>query len=221
VSAVAVPATSGRWLDSDTPLSDAVLDLIAAGGYVGVFRYCPLPGNNPLYDISRGELERILAKGLQLSLVQHVRGTLPRYLWRPADHDGAADAHHAAGHALGCGFPIGAHLAQDLEACDGRTMGPEIEKYCTDWGNSCKASGLIHRLYVGYAVPLSAQELYELPTPNSYWSDMGDRHVAVRGFDTKQGASLTLGGVEFDSDEVKADALGSVFMCAAAAAPNA
>jgi hypothetical protein len=207
VTLLAVPATPGHWLDTDSPLSDATLAALVSAGIVGVFRYVPLPGNNPMLDISPAELERICAHGLQCSLVQHVRGP---GLWRPADHDGAADARTAAGHALGCGYPKGAHLAQDLEACQGTAN--ESDKYTSDWGTACNTAGFPHRLYVGYSTNLSAVDLYDLHTPNSYWSDAGHREVATRGVDTQQGSTVSIGGISFDTDLVAPDLLGGLFV---------
>jgi glycoside hydrolase-like protein len=204
---LAVPATPGHWLDTDSPLSDATLAALVSAGIVGVFRYVPLPGNNPLMDISPAELERICAHGLQCSLVQHVRGP---GLWRPADHDGAADARTAAGHALGCGFPAGCDIAQDLEACSG-TDHDSID-YCNVWGEAMKAAGFLPRLYVGYSTNMTPKQLHDDVPHASYWSDAGHREVATRGVDTQQGSTISIGGISFDTDLVAPDLVGGLFV---------
>ena len=76
-------------------------------------------------------------------------------------------------------------------------------------------------MYHGYAVPLSASDLYDLPGFDCYWSDAGKRPVATRGNAVVQGAEVTISGVKFDLDTVAADALGGLpFVAGIDAAPD-
>jgi len=226
MSLVAVPARPGKWVDTSngSALTDSVLDELVGAQVVGLFLYVTLSQPGP-GDVTASLLSRATAKGLQVSLVQHVRGvphqtvsksgeTLPPMLWVPADYNGASDANVGAAHGQSVGFPGGAHLAQDLEACHGTSF--DSATYTDRWGTACKANGFLHRLYVGYSTLLSPLSLYQLRTPNSYWSDAGHREVAVRGVDTTQGEVITIGGVQFDTDIVAPDLKGDVFMAAAA-----
>ncbi len=61
---------------------------------------------------------------------------------------------------------------------------------------------------MGFDVPLSPLELYDLHKVNSYWSDPGPRAVATRGFAVKQGLEIQIGGKAFDPNVVAPDDLG-------------
>lgn len=205
-----VAASAGPWVDTAWPLTPVVCQALVAAGKRGVGRYVPLPGNNSAGDISAAEAQRITGAGLQLLLVQHVR----RPGWSPLHCDGRADAVAACAAALAAGYPSGAHLFLDLEGIVG-TDAPSCAVFAQDWAVEVRryfAAGL----YVGYDVPLSAAQLYALPSFTSYWSDPGPRNVATRGFALKQGAGVVISGVGFDLDEVRADELGDVPMVAAA-----
>ena len=213
---IARPATAGNWVDASTPITPHVAAALKAAGKVGIFRYVPLPGNSAKADISGVELGCLFDAGLEVGLVQHVRGNPPAQpLWQPGAHDGALDAQAAAACAQAAGYPAGCHIFQDLEACDGSAL--NVLTYCIDWGRSMLASGYLAGLYVGYACGLTPDGLYALPSHTSYWSDAGHRHVSTRGCAVQQGAAVTIAGVQFDLDVVAPDALnGLPIVCAAA-----
>jgi hypothetical protein len=218
---VSAAARAGDWLDTDQPLSDAVLTDIAAAGYEGVWRYVPLPNNPSLLDISAGELSRICAAGLQCGLIQHPRS--PAYNRLP-DHDPELDARTAVSFALAAGYPEGCHLGLDFEGL----LGTEVVAFtcntpsvCVQWAGFwqtvAREGGYRALLYVGYDVPLNASELFMLPGFDSYWSDAGHRAVATRGCAIAQGAKVTIHGVKFDRDVLAPDLLGDVPMVCQAA----
>ena len=214
---IARAATPGAWVDASTPITPRVAAAVKQAGKVGVFRYVPLPGNSTKSDITGTELGCLLDAGLEVGLVQHVRGNPPTQpLWQPGAHSGVLDAQAAIASAQAAGYPPGCHLFQDLEACDGSSM--QVLTYCLDWGRTVIESGYLCGLYVGYAAVLTPESLYALPSVTCYWSDAGPRSVATRGFAIKQGApEVTIAGVEFDPDVVKLDALGGLpVVCAAA-----
>lgn len=198
------PALQGKWCDTEWRITPHVAATLAQAGYLGVARYVPLPGNSSVGDVSGVEVGCILDAGLQLLLVQHCRK--PPVLLKL--YDGTIDAGAAAAHAALVGYPAGAHLFLDLEGAAGTS--DEVWTYCVAWGESVRSSGFLAGLYVGYSAILSPEQLYDLPPFNSYWSDMGPRVVASRGFAVKQQNAVTVAGVGFDGDTVTADAKGEV-----------
>lgn len=204
---IAAPATAGPWVDTATPCNVHVAAALRAAGKVGIVRYVPLPANGSAADISAAELGGLVGEGLDCMLVQHVR----RPPWDPGAHDGEADGAAAAAHAERVGYPPGCHLWLDVEGITGSATATVA--FAVAWQRAVIAAGYRSGLYVGYAVPLDAEGLYELPGFDSYWSDFGRRSVATRGFAVVQHApEVTIGGVSFDRDDVAPDALGDLPM---------
>lgn len=218
VLAIARRATPGKWCDTSTPLMRAAAEELRRQGYLGVFRYLPLPGNDTSRDLTRDELAMLLEVGLEVGVVQHVRGFPPAHpLWSPAEHDALEDAATAIQMARRAGMPDGVHLFQDLEAVDGSKG--DTSGYTVRWGHVVRTSGYAAGLYVGYAVPLSPVDLYELPDVDCYWGDGPARTVAVRGCAIVQGRSLRADGVlpPLDQDVIQVDAKGGLPIIAARA----
>jgi len=216
MNVVAVPARAGRWLDTSVKLAASNLRALTYAGYEGVFRYVPLPNNPARDDIDRTELEIALSLDLQVGLVQHVRAP-ERGLtgWRPAAHDGAIDAQEAVDHAVYATYALGSTLYLDLEDIVGTAA--EAIAFATAWQRTVIAAGFRAGLYVGYAVPLTPEQLYALLGFNTYWSDAGHRKVATRGCAVQQGLSITIAGVPYDEDYVAADMLGELPLVSALA----
>jgi hypothetical protein len=211
MSYIAAPAKPGAYVDTSTPVPSATIRALIAAGKLGVWRYVPLPRNSAVLDISAGELSTLCGAGLAVGLVQHVRAGL----WHPGSHDSHEDGSIAADHATLCGYPAGAHLWLDLESIGGG--GYETTVYAVGWQRAVIEAGYKAGLYVGFAVPLHPDDLYNLPGFDCYWSDAGHRIVATRGCAVQQGAEVVIGGVKFDEDVVTADHLGGVpFMCSSA-----
>lgn len=206
---IAKPATVGKWCDTTWHITPHLCSTLRQIDYVGVFRYLPLPGN--LDDLTGVEAGCILDAGLELGVVQHVR----RPPVSPSLHDGTRDAQYACDQADACGLPKGIHVFLDLEGYSGTPV--EVARYVDAWGAATKAAGYLAGLYVGYSAILSATELFGLPDFDCYWSDAGPRSVAKRGFAIKQRQpEVTIAGVNFDPDDVTADALGGLpTVCAA------
>lgn len=219
---IARRATPGRWCDTAAPLTRAGALELVRQGYKGVGRYLPLAGNPATNDITAAELTMlVLDVGLEVVLVQHVRGFPPHNpLWRPGDHDPQADAAAAIAAARAAGYPDGAHIFEDLEAVDGslaETMG-----YCVRWGHTLASSGYLAGLYIGYATPLSPTDLFSLPDVHCYWADGPHRTIAERGSAIIQGRTLRAAGPlpPLDEDLVRADAFGDLPVVAASAASS-
>jgi Domain of unknown function (DUF1906) len=215
---VARRATPGKWCDTSSPLTRAAAEELRRLGYLGVYRYLPLPGNDASRDLTRAELAMLLEVGLEVGAVQHVRGFPPAHpFWSPAEHDALEDAATAIQAARRAGLPDGVHLFQDLEAVDGSQS--DTSGYTVRWGHTVRMSGYAAGLYVGYSVPLAPLDLYGLPDVDCYWSDPGRRVVAKRGCAILQGRSLASSGVlpPIDEDLVQIDALGGLPVVASAA----
>jgi hypothetical protein len=212
----ALPARPGLWLDTDVPLTAAILQAVVdETDAEGVWRYVPLPGNDPADDITLRELARICATRkrdgqlLQCGLVQHCRRPeLNDLTAHPSDVDAAA----AFEHARAVGYPEPAHIGLDFEglAQIPRNTRAVCIRWAIGWQSRLIAASYAALLYHGYGVPLSALDLFELPGFNQYWSDAGDRPVATRGNSIVQGAAVTIGGCPFDRNVIKADHRGDV-----------
>jgi sugar phosphate isomerase/epimerase len=192
----------GKIADTSTKLTPAVIQKVSELGYRGIVRYVPLPNNPPSKDIDREELEAILGGGLGVLLVQHVR----RPPWNPAEKSGSTDALNALEFARAAGYLPNAHIFLDLEGIAGTSQG--TKQFAEEWAKTIVDAGYSAGCYVGFDVPLSAEQLFQLRHINSYWSDAGPRKVATRGFAIKQHAEINIVGTRFDPDTVQQDELG-------------
>lgn len=209
MTAIARPASPGHYFDTDEKLTlvTAAKLFAAPPGFIGCFRYLPLPApNNPKPDIDARELEMLLSFAqFQVGLVQHVRDPG----WDPRAHSGNIDGATAAQYALDAGYPTGSHIWQDLEGVMSGADAGGVIVYSNAWAERVRAAGFRAGLYVGFDVPLTPEQLHDDLTHDSYWSDAGHRTVAVRGCAIHQGKTVTVGGVRIDEDEISEDALGS------------
>ncbi len=196
---IAQRSKPGRAVDTDAKLKAAQIDAIRTAGYSCVIRYVPLPGISAATDIDAAELVAILGANLGVMLVQHTRFAG----WNPANHSGKTDAQAAIAAAQEAQYIAGAHLFVDLEGIDG-TAAATIQ-FANDWADAIVSAGYLAGAYVGFDVPLTPEQLYELHRINSYWSSEGPRSVATRGFAMKQGATLTIDGVEVDPNVIQLD----------------
>jgi hypothetical protein len=191
-----------KIVDTSAKLSASNVSSLVAQGYKGVVRYVRLPGLREIQDIDANELETIVAAGLGLMLVQHVR--YPG--WNPASCKGADDAAAAVDRAVAAGYPAGAHIFVDLEGING-TAHATIT-FANEWADAVVAAGYLAGCYVGYGVPMTPGQLYDLHDINSYWSDAGPRAVATRSFAIKQKPQIHIDGVPYDPDDVAPDQMG-------------
>ena len=196
-------APACQIVDTAAKLTEVVIAQVAGAGYRGIARYVPLPGNSAKADIDAVELRAILDAGLALLLVQHVR----RPGWNPGKCSGENDALAGIKAAREAGYLEGAHIFIDLEGVEGSAVATRA--FAEEWAATVVQAGYRAGCYVGYGVPLSASQLYDLHSIDSYWSDAGPRTVATRGFAIKQRQpGIRIGGVGFDVDVVQPDRLG-------------
>lgn len=191
-----------KIVDTSAKLTAANVESLLAADYAGVVRYVRLPNVNDTWDIDGAELDVIVNGGLGLLLVQHVR--YPG--WSPGTCSGAADASAALERATAAGYEAGAHIFLDLEGIRG-TAQATIE-FANDWADAIVGAGYGAGCYVGYAVPLTPVQLYDLHKVDSYWSDAGNRAVATRGFAIKQRPEIHIDNVPYDPDDVAPDGKG-------------
>jgi hypothetical protein len=191
-----------KIVDTAGKMTAALIQAVSAAGYTGIARYVPLPGVSAAKDIDAAELNSILEAGLGLLLVQHSR--YPN--WDPTQASGVKDAQSALQYAKAAGYPTNAHIFLDLEGVRVGTTSADMLAFANDWANTIVGVGYSAGCYVGYDVPLNADQLYyDLAKINSYWSDMGPRAVSERGFAIKQQAQVVIGGQDFDPDVVTLD----------------
>ena len=220
---IARPATPGLWFDCSSRLSALTAASMKARGYVGVFRYLPLPPpNSPIPDINAVEVAAITQAGLELSLVQHVR--LPG--WDPARQSGTVDGGIAAHYATTAGVALRKHLLLDIEGVKLGATAAQLKIFIEAWAAEVIAHGYKAGVYVGYQIPMSPLDLYDLHGINCYWSDFGHRVVATRGCAIIQkNPDILVGGIKIDEDSVAPDLLGGLPWVTAldlpAATPNA
>ena len=206
--AMAATAHDCYGVDTDARLTAQSARQLRAATYKGhpiefVVRYVSIGGESGA-DLTAAEVAAILDAGLALLVVQHVR--IPG--WLPSTAMGSSDGSHAATNAAAIGYPKGCHLVVDLEGVLVGTPADVVIGYVNAWALAVRAAGYRAMLYVGYDTMLTPGQLYELPYVEAYWSDFGERQVAVRGFCMKQlSGTVALPGVPFpvDPDKIMAD----------------
>jgi len=201
------PCSDAVGFDCSAKLTSQTAKQLAAMGFRFAVRYVGLSQPNAA-DIDSIEMGIILEDIGALWLVQHPLNPG----WSPSGQLGQAHGTAAARNAKAAGYLPAANLWQDLEGVSSTSKPQDVIDYCNEWGNAVIAAGFLHGLYVGYDAILSAQELYALPTVRSYWSDFGNRSVAIRGFAMKQLTNDTvIPDLPFpiDLDLVHADMLGA------------
>ena len=112
-----------------------------------------------LGDLHPAEITRAHAAGLGVMVVQHARATG----WVVTGAKGAEDGARAIRDAQVTGLPQPLPLWCDLESPASGTTAFDISMYSAAWCHAVQGDGRPAELYVGYALPSNAQELWELP----------------------------------------------------------
>jgi len=196
-------------LDTNTKLTRAVMQAVAAyedpdGRRVfGIERYASLYKIDTARDADPDEANMILEYVEAFGMVQHcLAPPSGASVWTASVEEGALKGATAKAHADLVGYPNPSHLSYDNEDCDGDVAG-EIGAWTMELAVRTPC------LYTGYAPGLSTLGLWKLPTIHLYWGaagSWGPTHcgVAMR----QQYPAIRIGGVEFDWNLAKADALG-------------
>ncbi len=151
--------------------------------------------------ISQAERDNILAAGLALSVVTYSRAEG----WLPTSGMGTADGETDLAHLAAAGIPVGATVWIDLEGCGGAASA------AMEWVNERAAvlaeGGYDVGLYVGSFQPLSAEQLYAIPTVDRYWRSLssGVPEPACGWSMIQLWPTTTIGGTEVDVDVVQQD----------------
>lgn len=191
--------------DADTRISANVAQQFVNQGYSFCVRYLSRGIGQAPGDLSAAEAGGILAAGLGLMAVQHVR----QVGWEPNAALGQGDGTHAAGNAAAIGFPPGVNIWCDLEGVAGDAAAADVIGYCNAWFAAVAARGYVPGLYVGANCILDGQQLYDLAFQH-YWKSISDVPVLpARGYQLTQTMVPGLvNGIGIDKDVAKTDGEG-------------
>jgi len=204
--------------DSDTVIGASAAQQFYADGYRFCVRYLSLGAQQSTSDLTTAEATAILASGLALMPVQHVR--YPG--WMPTASLGQQDGTHAASHAGAIGFPPGVNVWCDLEGVGASAAAADVVAYCNAWYTAVAAAGYAPGLYVGASAGLNGQQLYELQFQHYWKSESNVPAVAVRGYQMVQSpAPAPVEGVSIDRDVTQTDNLGGQVLWLVNPAPQA
>lgn len=178
------------------------------------FRYLRRSAPNS-YDLSAGEVARIMESGLALGLVQHVAPEP----WLPSSNLGITFGSTAALDARRCGIPHGAELWCDLEGVSPVVSLLNVTQYVNRWSIAVRDAGYLPGLYVGANSRLTARQLYYTLNLSRYWAAYNldaDEYPLVRGVCLRQrvahASEIPVGysNQNFDCDTVQKDSKGDL-----------
>jgi hypothetical protein len=200
-----VRAKPGLGLDCDEKITAAVAAKLFAAGFQSAARYVPLPGNASMGDLDVVEASAILTAGLDLRAVQHAHA----FGWVPTAALGQQDAECAVLAAKAAEYLTGATLWCDFEGVRVAAVDGSLAYLCA-WAAIVAASDFRAGLYVGTNVPLTSQQLYNIPDFEQYWQGIGvTTAVAKRGYSVVQlQPSISFAGLVLDVDVTTGDMLG-------------
>jgi hypothetical protein len=200
------PAPSGALgFDADSVVSLNAAQQFASQGYAFCVRYLSLGDGQSEGDLSPAEAGNILAAGLGLMAVQHVR----RPGWSPSADLGQADGSHAAINAGAVGFPPGVSIWCDLEGVSISSLASDVIAHSNAWFAAVSAAGYVPGLYVGDNVVLSGEQLYDLAFEH-YWQSASEvPALPARGYQMVQTLVPELvNGIGIDKDVTQTDSAG-------------
>jgi hypothetical protein len=191
--------------DADTPVSVDVAREFAGQGYAFCVRYLSRGIGQAPGDLTSAEAAGILAAGLGLMAVQHVRDEG----WEPTAAMGQGDGTDAAGNAAAIGFPPGVNIWCDLEGVAGDVAAADVIGYCNAWFEAVAEGGYVPGLYVGADCILDGQQLYDLAFQH-YWKSLSDvPALPARGYQMTQTLVPELvNGIGIDQDVTQTDGEG-------------
>lgn len=167
----------------------------------GVIRYCE--------NITPSELAGILSTGLGVTLVGESRANG----WIPSAISGSADGLREVTKVRSLGIPNGITIGCDLEGIGGTAQ--DTIDYCRAWCDVVQPAQDIAMAYVGEDVPLTAEQLYQLPFTR-YWHSLSEvSNVSNVGYCLIQlfptlNLGLPTGALAVDLDVVQQDKRGRV-----------
>jgi Domain of unknown function (DUF1906) len=202
-------AIPGEGCDVNQQLSGAQAAELVKAGMSFVIRYLPRTAALVAGNLTAAEMAAILGSGLNLMAVQHC----PEPGWSPSTALGDQYGTFAGQYAKSIGYPAGAPIYLDLEtpATTGTAQdAQDCINYVAAWFSAVEGAGYFAGLYIGYGVPLTPRQLYDLPV-KSYWSAYNyNDGVATRGLQIVQHVQKTIAGLLVDPDTIQADELGDL-----------
>ena len=190
--------------DADTRITSSVAQEFVSQGYSFCVRYLSRGIGQAPGDLSTAEASAILAAGLGLMAVQHVRLNV----WAPTAALGQADGTNAAGNAATIGFPPGVNIWCDLEEVTG-TDPADVIGYCSAWFAAVAAGGFVPGLYVGSNCVLDGRQLYDLPFQHYWKSISAVPQMPARGYQMMQTVVPGLvNGIGIDQNVAQTDGEG-------------
>ncbi len=208
------PAPPGlTGFDSNTVMTAETAQQFKSGGYDFCVRYLSRGAGQSSGDLSNAEAMIILNAGLALMAVQHVAANYPPG-WSPNAALGKTNGDNAAANALSIGLPVGMNIWVDLEGVDPTATSTDIINYCEEWYQAVSAAGYVPGLYVGVPCGLTSDQLYSNLSYQHYWCSLSGStpHVATRGYQMVQTATITLYHVSIDTDTTQTDNLGGAVL---------
>ena len=189
--------------DVDEYLSSDSAQLFYNQGYRFCLRYISLGEGEASGDLTFAEAEGILAAGLALMPVQHVR--YPN--WFPTEDLGISYGNSAANNSIQCGFPAGINVWCDLEGVNQAAAPEDVIAYCNAWYDRVAQSGYLPGIYVGYDSGLTGQQLYEDLKFQHYWRAPGDiPNIPIRGYQMLQTEiDITVNSLNIDKNTTYID----------------
>lgn len=203
-----------RGFDCNFPLSTQQAQAMVKHGYRFVKRYVPRITQSSI-DLTKDEVNRVLAAGLAISPVQHVE----KENWTPSPEKGASYGARAAQAAGDCGIVLGANVWLDLEGVSLRTDPEIVIRYCNAWHDAVANAGYLPGIYIGWQAILTPDQLYRRLKFTRYWSAYNLRRAlfpSVVGVCMKQGEAQDIdypdgwssASFQIDTDIVIGDAQG-------------
>jgi hypothetical protein len=190
--------------DADSRISVSVAQEFVSQGYSFCVRYLSRGIGQAPGDLSAAEASAILAAGLGLMAVQHVRLNV----WAPNAAMGQSDGTNAAGNAAAIGFPPGVNIWCDLEEVTGAEPA-DVIGYCSAWFEAVAAGGFVPGLYVGSNCVLDGQQLYDLPFQHYWKSISAVPPMPSRGYQmTQTVVTGTVNGIGIDRNVAQTDGEG-------------
>jgi len=211
----AVALQRGWAFDTNTKLTRASAAALWSATFTGsprtppdkraVVRYVSLGAESPK-DLTSDEITDIFAAGVPaIVIVQHVN--YPE--WQANNLLGTQHGEAAVRNAQALGYPLGCHLALDIEGLG--NAGPPAYDYVAYATDPIHAAGYVPLIYDGYDDGLADQWKTQLVTrgcvgQKDWWSDFGPRVLpAPLLFAWKQHVQMTLGGTVTDPNEILID----------------
>lgn len=179
----APPGDNG--IDTNSVISQSSGAAYRQMGDVFAVRYISRGSSEDSGDLTHGEAAGILAGGLALMPVQHVRLSP----WQPTGDLGTSDGKAAGALSASVGFPTGVNVWCDLEGVDTSSSAADVTAYADNWAAAVTAAGYVPGLYVGANSGLTADQLGSLNFQH-YWKSFSTvPTVTGRGYQLIQSAN--------------------------------